>query len=206
MTLEKPKHATVYIVDDNPAVRDAIRLLVEQVGLSARMFSSAKDFLNSYSPDLYGCVVLDIRMPGTSGVELHEQLVQSGITMPVIFVTGHGDVPITVRAMKAGAFDFLQKPFNDQTLLDSVFAAIRKHDEIRAKKEREAETEQHLSALTAREREVLSRLRVGESSKEIAAALNISIRTVEGHRARIMSKMQARSLGHLFDMLGKLAA
>jgi FixJ family two-component response regulator len=206
MTSEKPKRATVYIVDDNAAVRDAIRWLVEQVGLGARTFASARDFLNSYSPDLYGCVVLDIRMPGTSGVELHEQLVRLSTTLPVIFVTGHGDVPITVRAMKAGAFDFLQKPFNDQALLDSIFAAIRKHDEIRAKKELEAENEQRLSALTSREREVLNLLRVGASSKQIAAELNISIRTVEGHRASIMSKMQARSLGHLLDILGKLAA
>jgi len=206
MTFEKPRRATVYIVDDNSAVRDAIRWLVEQVGLGARTFPSAKDFLNSYTPDLYGCVVLDIRMPGTSGLELHEELGRLSANIPVIFVTGHGDVPITVRAMKAGAFDFLQKPFNDQALLDSIFAAIRKHDEIRQKKEHEAQTEQRLSVLTSREKEVLARLRAGESSKEIAVALDISIRTVEGHRANIMSKMQARNIGHLFDILGKLAA
>jgi FixJ family two-component response regulator len=206
MNPEKPKRPTVYIVDDNPAVRDAVRWLVEQVGLSAKTFASAKDFLSSYGSDLYGCIVLDVRMPGMSGIELQEQLTRLSSSLPVIIVTGHGDVPITVRAMKAGAFDFLQKPFNDQALLDSIFAAIRKHDQITQRKECESQTEERLAALTAREREILNLLRRGALSKEIAAKLNISIRTVEGHRAHIMSKMQARSIGQLFDILGRLAA
>jgi FixJ family two-component response regulator len=206
MNPEKPKRPTVYIVDDNQAVRDAVRWLVEQVGLSAKTFASAKDFLSSYGADLYGCIVLDVRMPGMSGIELQEQLARLSASIPVIIVTGHGDVPITVRAMKAGAFDFLQKPFNDQVLLDSIFAAVRKHEQITQRKEYESQTEERLAALTAREREILNLLRRGALSKEIAAKLNISIRTVEGHRAHIMSKMQARSIGQLFDILGRLAA
>ena len=203
MSTAKTKQPTVYIVDDHPAVRDSIRWLVQQVGLAAKTFASAKEFLASPDPDMHGCLVLDIRMPGMSGLELQEYLAVAQVSIPVIIVTGHGDVPVTVRAMKKGAFDFLQKPFNDQALLDSIFAAIRKHEEICAEKERRAEEEQNLASLTSREREVLELLRAGKSSKVIAADLDISVRTVEGHRANIMLKMNAKTVGQLIDLASK---
>jgi FixJ family two-component response regulator len=152
---------------------------------------------------MHGCLVLDIRMPGMSGLELQEYLAVARLSIPVIIVTGHGDVPVTVRAMKKGAFDFLQKPFNDQALLDSIFAAIRKHEEICAENERRAEEEQNLASLTSREREVLELLRAGKSSKVIAADLDISVRTVEGHRANIMLKMNAKTVGQLIGLASK---
>ena len=192
---------TVYIVDDNEAVRDAIRWLVEQVGLPARVFISAKEFLDAYQPDMTGCLVLDMRMPGMSGLELQERLTEIGASLPIIIVTGHGDVPVTVRAMKAGAFEFLQKPFSDQALLDSIAAAMRKHAEVVSARRRTGETREALSALTVREREVLRLLKEGKSSKHIAADLGISIRTVEGHRANIMSKLKVRTLPQLVNKL-----
>lgn len=192
---------TVYIVDDNEAVRDAIRWLVEQVKLPARVFVSAKEFLDAYHPDMAGCLVLDMRMPGMSGLELQEKLAEIGASLPIIIVTGHGDVPVTVRAMKAGAFEFLQKPFSDQVLLDSIAAAMRKHAELVAARRRTMNAQEALLALTAREREVLRLLKDGKSSKHIAADLGISIRTVEGHRANIMTKLNVRTLPQLVNKL-----
>ncbi len=182
-------------------MRDAIRWLVEQVGLTARTYGAAQEFLSAYRPGVRGCLVLDIRMPGMSGLDLQERLLKVGATLPIIFVTGHGDVPVTVRAMKAGAFDFLQKPFNDNVLLDAIFAAIRQSEEMRAEEERRAQAAQGLAALTAREREVLRLLRGGKSSKLIAADMGISVRTVEGYRANIMDKMNARTVGQLVEMV-----
>lgn len=192
---------TVYIVDDNEAVRDAIRWLVEQVRLPAKAFVSAKEFLDAYHPDMAGCLVLDMRMPGMSGLDLQEKLSELGATLPIIIVTGHGDVPVTVRAMKAGAFEFLQKPFSDQVLLDSITAAMRKHAELVAARQRDWKAREALSALTTREREVLRLLKEGKSSKLIAADLGISTRTVEGHRAHIMSKLSVRTLPQLVNKL-----
>lgn len=197
----KATEGTVFIVDDNAAVRDAIRWLVEQVGLTARTYGAAQEFLSAYRPGVRGCLVLDIRMPGMSGLDLQERLLKVGATLPIIFVTGHGDVPVTVRAMKAGAIDFLQKPFNDNMLLDAIFAAIRQSEEMRAEEERRAQAAQGLAALTAREREVLRLLRGGKSSKLIAADMGISVRTVEGYRANIMDKMNARTVGQLVEMV-----
>lgn len=197
----KATEGTVFIVYDNAAVRDAIRWLVEQVGLTARTYGAAQEFLSAYRPGVRGCLVLDIRMPGMSGLDLQERLLKVGATLPIIFVTGHGDVPVTVRAMKAGAFDFLQKPFNDNMLLDAIFAAIRQSEEMRAEEERRAQAAQGLAALTAREREVLRLLRGGKSSKLIAADMGISVRTVEGYRANIMDKMNARTVGQLVEMV-----
>lgn len=192
---------TVYIVDDNSAVRDAIRWLVEQVKLPTRTFESATEFLDAYHPDIAGCLVLDMRMPGMSGLDLQESLRDLGATLPIIIVTGHGDVPITVRAMKAGAFEFLQKPFSDQVLLDSIAAAMRKHAVLLERRRRDSESDAALSSLTSREREVLSLLRGGKSSKQIAAVLDISARTVEGHRANIMAKLGVKSLPQLVNKL-----
>lgn len=192
---------TVYIVDDNPAVRDAIGWLLEQVKLPAMAFASATEFLDAYHPDIAGCLVLDMRMPGMSGLDLQEKLLEIGAKLPIIIVTGHGDVPVTVRAMKAGAFEFLQKPFSDQVLLDSITAAMRKHAALLAERRRDTEARAALSSLTAREQEVLQLLRGGKSSKLIAANLGISTRTVEGHRANIMAKLGVKTLPQLVSKL-----
>jgi FixJ family two-component response regulator len=191
---------TVFIVDDNPAVRDAIRWLVEQVGLNAKTYATAREFLAAFHPGMRGCLVLDIRMPGMSGIELQEKLLREDRHLPVIIVTGHGDVPITVRAMKAGAFEFLQKPFNDQALLDAIQAALDKYATLWAQEDKRSQASRSLAALTRREREVLELLRRGKPSKVIAAELDLSVRTVEGHRANIMDKMGVRSLGQLIEL------
>ena len=194
---------TVFVVDDNAAVRDAIRWLVEQVGLNVKTYTSANEFLAAYRPGTRGCLVLDIRMPGMSGIELQEKLAREGAHLPVIIVTGHGDVPITVRAMKAGAFEFLQKPFNDQTLLDAIQAALDKFGQVWEQEDRMSQTSRNLATLTPREREVLEQLRHGKLNKVIAGDLGLSVRTVEGHRAKIMEKMGARTLGQLIEMVVK---
>jgi FixJ family two-component response regulator len=193
----------IYIVDDNPAVRDAIRFLVQQVGLTAKVYVSAQEFLEHFQLGMRGCLVLDIRMPGISGIELQEQLTFLGAHLPVIIITGHGDIPITVRAMKAGAFEFLQKPFNDQVLLDTIQAALKKYDIVWDQDDKRSQASQSLAALTRREREVLELLRVGKSNKIIARELSLSVRTVEGYRANITEKLGAKSLGLLIDLVIK---
>ncbi len=199
-----PTHnANVFIIDDNAAVRDAIRWLVEQVGLNARTFASAREFLDAFQPGMRGCLVLDIRMPGMSGLDLQEKLAQDGAHLPVIVVTGHGDVPITVRAMKSGAFEFLQKPFNDQVLIDAIQAALDKYGEIWNQEDRRDRASRSLATLTRREREVLDLLRRGKPNKVIAAELGLSVRTVEGHRANITEKMGVKSLGQLIELVLK---
>jgi len=190
-----------HVVDDNPAVRDAIRWLVEQVGLSARTYATAQEFLSACDPAMRGCLVLDIRMPGISGLDLQDRLQKQGIHLPVIIITGHGDVPVAVRAMKAGALEFLQKPFNDQTLLDAIHDALEKYHAIWAQQDQSHHTVRNLSALTPREQKVLDLLRHGKPNKVIAYELDLSVRTVEGYRARIMEKMGARSLGQLIEMV-----
>jgi len=197
----KKNAPTVFIVDDDPAVRDAIRWLMEQVKLKAQVFGSADEFLANFTPGTRGCIILDIRMPGMSGLELQERLKSARALIPIIIITGHGDVPIAVRAMKAGAIEFLQKPFNDQLLLDTVQSALTTYGAIWDQEARRQECNKSLAALTKREMEVLNLLRTGKPNKLIAAALNISVRTVEGHRATIMAKTGARSLGELIEML-----
>jgi FixJ family two-component response regulator len=200
-TIPNKQTATVFIVDDDPAVRDAIRWLMEQVKLKVQVFASADEFLANYTPGTRGCVILDIRMPGMSGLELQERLKASSSLLPIIIITGHGDVSIAVRAMKAGAVEFLQKPFNDQTLLDTVQSALSTYAEIWDREEKREEYNRSLSSLTKREKEVLNLLRTGKPNKVIASILKISVRTVEGHRATIMSKTGAKSLGELIEML-----
>jgi FixJ family two-component response regulator len=191
----------VFVVDDNSAVCDAIGWLVEEVGLQAKTFTSAQEFLAFYRPEMRGCLVLDVRMPEMSGLDLQEKLIEAKCRIPVIFITGHGDIPVTVRAMKAGAFDFLQKPFSDQALLDDIFAAIQRDLRLCSQDKRRATAELALSVLTRRERDILRLLRDGKSSKVIAADLNISVRTVEGHRAQIMRKMKVHNIGQLVEFV-----
>lgn len=190
----------VYVVDDDPAIRYAMQALMESVNLRHEIFSSADEFLKNESKHRAGCLVLDIRMPGLGGLELQEELIERGSTLPIIFITGHGDVPMAVEAMQKGAVDFIQKPFRDQELLDRVRDALMTDKEQRAELERHAEVEQRLEKLTKREREVFDLVVTGKPNKVIAYELGVSQRTVEIHRARVMDKMQARSLADLVRM------
>ena len=192
--------ATVFVVDDDQAVRDSLRQLLQAVGLRVQTYASAQDFLSAYRPDTPGCLVLDIRMPGMGGLDLQSQLVQQGVRLPIIFLTGHGDVPAAVQALKAGAMDFLQKPVNSQSLLDLVQQAVRRDGEARAQSAEKSEIVRRLATLTPREREVLDRMVAGKANKVIAVELAISERTVEFHRGKIMKKMCARSLAELVNM------
>jgi FixJ family two-component response regulator len=188
---------TIYVVDDDRAVRDSLALLLRSVGLKSKQFESAQHFLDAYDPDWSGCIVLDIRMPGMSGMELQEVLSEKGTSLPIIFLTGHGDVPMAVEAMHEGAFDFLQKPFRDQELLDRINQALAWELENRSEKEKRTDVIGRYEQLTPREKEVMACVVLGQANKVIAMDLDLSQRTVEIHRSRVMSKMQARSLAEL---------
>lgn len=192
---------TVYIVDDDSGVRSSIRVLMKSVGLPAMPYPSAKEFLAAYHPNSPGCLVLDIRMPGMSGLELQEALNERGAVIPVIFITGHGDIPMAVEAMQQGAFDFLQKPFRDQDLLDRVQRALEKDRGNRALLREKNRIQERRDSLTPREREILDLMTRGKPNKVMAADLGVSQRTVEIHRARVMEKMGASSLAQLVRMV-----
>ena len=189
--------ATVFVVDDDDAMSKSVRWLIESVGLNVRTFSSAKEFLENYDPNESGCLVLDVRMPGMSGLELQEQLSKRDIHLPIIFVTGHGDVPMAVKAMKAHAFDFLTKPFNDQTLLDTINKAIQADVNRRKEYVEFSLVAERIVKLTPRELQVMDLVIEGRLNKVIASELKISPKTVELHRAKIMEKMGADSVAHL---------
>jgi two-component system, LuxR family, response regulator FixJ len=190
----------VIVVDDDDAVRAALTLLLRSAGHATRSFESAAAFLEKWDPRAGGCLVLDVRMPGISGLELQQQLNQRGATLPVIFITGHGDVPMAVEAMQQGAFGFLQKPFQDQELLDQIRRALAHDSERRTQLARRNEIRARLESLTPREREVLTLMLRGRPNKLMAVDLSLSQRTVEIHRARVMDKMQAGSLAELVRM------
>jgi RNA polymerase sigma factor (sigma-70 family) len=195
---------TVFIVDDDEPVRDSLRMLMRSVGLNAETFAGAAEFLQAYDGDRPGCLVLDIRMPGMSGMELQEKLNDLHAIIPVIFITGHGDVPMAVKAIQHGAADFIQKPFRDQDLLDRINKAIEQDTSNRAQLLETRDIEERLANLTPREREVLDLIVDGRPNKVIAADLDVSQRTVEIHRARVMDKMRASSLAHLVRMVMRL--
>jgi two-component system response regulator FixJ len=196
--------AVVYVVDDDEAVRDSLKLLLESVDLKCRTYASASDFLQEHDPDQHSCLVADIRMPGMSGLDLQEALNRRSSTIPVLFITGHGDVPMAVDAMKSGALDFIQKPFRDQDLLDRIHEALERDEQRREDNREAAELRGRMARLTARETEVMHRVVQGQANKVIALDLGVSQRTVEIHRARVMQKMGARSLAELVRMVGKL--
>ena len=196
-----PQSPVVFIVDDDAAVRSSLRLLVKSVGLSAAVFTSAQEFLSGYDTGQPGCLVLDVRMPGMSGLELQQQLNLRGAVLPVIFITGHGDIPMAVEAMQHGAFDFLQKPFRDQDLIDRIQRALEKDRENRAALGQRARIRERLDSLTPREREVLALVTSGKANKVMAADLGLSQRTVEIHRAHVMEKMAASSIAQLVRMV-----
>src|SRR5437868_1154093 len=184
----------VFVVDDDPSVRRAIQRLVESVGLQVELFGSAQEFLRSERPDAPSCLVLDIRLRGTSGLDFQRHLAEANIHIPIIFITGHGDIPMTVRAMKAGAVEFLTKPFRDQDLLDAIHVALER-DRTRRQRESEiAELWERFESLTPREKEILPLVVSGRLNKQSAADLGTSEITIKVHRASIMRKMQAKSL------------
>ena len=197
--------STVYVVDDDDGMRRALSLLLNTVGYRTAAFATPKEFLEKFKPDAAGCLVLDIRMPGMSGLELQQHLNRMGSMLPVIFITGHGDVPMAVQAMKEGAFEFVQKPFREQDLLDRINHAIKQDKENRSSLALRADVAQRVAALTPREKQVMDMVVDGAANKVIAIDLNLSERTVEIHRAKVMEKMGARSVAHLVKLQMSLA-
>ena len=197
--------AVVYVVDNDPSMRAALEDLVGSVNLAVRLFASPHEFLASPRPDAPGCLVLDVRLPGMSGLTFQEELARRGVDLPVIFITGHGDIRMSVRAMKAGAIDFLLKPFQDQDLLDAIHSAIECNRERRRGAVLVAELRARYATLSARERHVMTLVAVGRANKQIAAELNLSEMTVKVHRGQVMRKMQAGSLPELVRMADRLA-
>jgi two-component system, LuxR family, response regulator FixJ len=195
----------VYVVDDDDALRDALTLLLSSVELASESYPGAAEFLEAYEPEQHSVLLADIRMPGMSGLELQEELRQRDIAIPIIFITGHGDVPMAVEAMKLGALDFLQKPFRDQVVLDRINEALQKDAERRCAARETHVVRERLASLTAREREVMERVVAGQANKVIALDLGVSQRTVEIHRARVMQKMGVRSLAELVRVVGQVA-
>ena len=197
----KDKPSPVFVVDDDDAVRASLRLLLKSVGLPVETYASAQEFLGGYDPDRAGALVLDIRMPGMSGLELQQKLNEIHAIVPIVFITGHGDVPMAVEAMQHGAVDFIQKPFRDQDLIDRINQALEKDRENRDGLRERDGIRRRIGDLTPREREVLDLVTKGKANKVIAGDLDVSQRTVEIHRARVMEKMGASSLAHLVRMV-----
>ncbi|MGB5331101.1 MAG: response regulator transcription factor [Woeseiaceae bacterium] len=200
MAVQTEQSPTVFIVDDDATIRFAMQALMDSVNLHHEIFASGDEFLEKMTDQRPGCLVLDIRMPGLGGLELQEELIKRGNTLPIIFITGHGDVPMAVEAMQKGAVDFIQKPFRDQELLDRIRDALATDEERREAQQHHAEVAGRLDRLTNREREVFDLVVTGKPNKVIAYELGVSQRTVEIHRARVMEKMQARSLADLVKM------
>jgi FixJ family two-component response regulator len=190
----------VFVIDDDPAVRNALRFLLESVSMNVRTYASAAEFLQAYSVHMIGCVVLDIRMPGMSGLQLQQRLIKQPYALPIIFITGHGDVPLAVRAMQNGAMHFLEKPLDDQLLLDAINAALAQDKENQQKRLNLMTLQARLSNLTEREYQVYTQVIERKHSKQIAEALGISLKTVEYHRARMMEKMHAESVLDLLEV------
>ena len=197
---EKDVQPTIYVVDDDDGMRRALDTLLSTVGYKTAVFSRPSEFLSQFKPETHGCLVLDIRMPEMSGLEVQQQLNRMGSTLPVIFITGHGDVPMAVQAMKEGAFEFIQKPFRDQDLLDRINHALKQDAEYRNNAARRSEVQHRLESLTPRERQVMDFIVDGSANKVIAIDLGLSERTVEIHRAKVMEKMGARSVAHLVKL------
>jgi two-component system, LuxR family, response regulator FixJ len=193
--------ATVFIVDDEEAVRDSIAMLLRSVRLKTRCFVDAAEFLECYRPDEPGCLVIDVRMPRMSGLELQQELNRRGWTLPLIFITGHGDVPMAVEAMRAGALDFLQKPFKDDDLIRRVQKALEQDAAERADLQQRDALRSRFESLTPREREVARRIAAGEANKVVALELELSERTVELHRANLMQKLGLRNLAQLVQFM-----
>ena len=204
MTAAKIPSQVVFVIDDDASMRDAVSRLLNAVGLTVQTFASAREFLGGMLPDVPGCAVLDVRLPGLSGLDLQREMVERGIHIPVIFITGHGDIPMSVQAMKAGAVEFLTKPFRDQDLLDAVRSGIQLDRQGRKERAELAELREGLRQLTPREREVMSLVVAGLLNKQIALRLGTSEKTIKIHRSHVMQKMRADSLADLVRMSQKL--
>lgn len=191
---------TVFVVDDDPAIRDAVRQIVTSVGLGVETYSTAQEFLDKYDSSRPGCLVLDVRMPGRSGLDLQRDLARRNVPLPVIIITGFADVHLAVRALKAGAVDFIEKPFSTQVLLDRIEDALEKDRQAREEQAKRAEFSARRATLTPREREVMDLVVAGKPNKAIAADLRLSLKTIEGHRAHVMEKMRVGSLAELVRM------
>jgi FixJ family two-component response regulator len=198
------ERAVVFVIDDDSSMRLALEDLIRSVGLEVRVFAAPQEFLQSERPAAPGCLVLDVRLPGMSGLAFQTELLKEGVTLPVIFITGHGDIPMSVRAMKAGAVEFLTKPFHDQDLLDAIHSAIERDRTGRREAMRFAELRGRLATLTERERQIMTFVVVGKPNKQIAAELGLSEMTVKVHRGQVMRKMLAKSLPDLVRMADQL--
>jgi FixJ family two-component response regulator len=194
----------VFVVDDDPAVCTALKRLIRSVGIEVQTFTSAGDFLRATRPEVPSCLVLDVRLPGLSGLNLQEQLTTAKIDLPIIFITGHGDIPMTVRAMKGGALEFLTKPVEEQDLLEAIQRGIQRHRHHLAQRAEICELQRRCDSLTPREREVFPLVTSGLLNKQIAAELGASEKTIKIHRAQVMQKMKAQSLAHLVRIAEKL--
>jgi FixJ family two-component response regulator len=194
----------VFVIDDDPSVRAALAGLLRSVGLSAKLFASTQEFLQSDRDDVLGCIVLDVRLPGLSGLDLQRELAKSGSHLPIIFITGHGDIPMSVRAMKAGAIEFLTKPFRDQELLDAIHLGIERDRERRQDAGLVERLRERFASLTSRERQIMAHVVTGRLNKQIAGDLDLSEITVKVHRGHIMRKMGAKSFAELVRMADRL--
>ena len=196
--------AVVFVVDDDAPVRESLKNLIGSVGLRAELFASTQEFLRSKRPDVPSCLVLDVRLPGLSGLDLQKRITEAGMEIPIIFITGHGDIPISVRAMKAGAVEFLTKPFRDQDLLDAIQLALERDRKAREQRAAIEDLRRRFASLTAREREVMARVVAGLLNKQIGGELGTSETTVKIHRHQVMEKMGAGSLPELVRMADRL--
>ena len=201
-----PSEPVVFVIDDDASVRDSLKNLLESVGLHAELFDSPQAFTKARLPDTPSCLILDVRLPGLTGLEFQNQLLKSGVSLPIIFITGHGDIPMSVRAMKLGAVEFLTKPFRDQDLLEAVRVALDRDRARRSDEKARTALHARFESLTAREKQVIGLIAIGLSNKQIAGEMGISSATAKVHRANIMRKMQARSLAELLRMADVLGA